>query len=95
MIIHIHCNLLPSYYINITFPRSYLNTCLLLEVLFMVLEGHLKVSLRVILTECFNTTGDLSLNFFYGHVLLFLLPKHPIYSPLFIYPLFAAVFIIL
>lgn len=39
---------------------------------FMVLEGHLKGSLVVVFTECFDIKGDLPLNFFLGHVLLFL-----------------------
>lgn len=32
----------------------------------------MKGSLVVIFTECFHITGDLSLNFFYGHAQLLL-----------------------
>lgn len=37
---------------------------------FMVLEACLKGSVMLVLTECFNVTGVLSLNFFFQRMLL-------------------------
>lgn len=39
---------------------------------FVVLEGHLKGSLVVVLTKFVSIKGALSLNYFFGHVLLLL-----------------------
>lgn len=65
----------------------------------MVLEGHLKGSLVVILNECLNITGDLTLNSFFRHVLLLLetelCTKTRLYSSLSVHPIVPAMFIIL
>lgn len=37
---------------------------------FMAMESHKKGSLVVLFTECFSIKGQLSLNFFFGHLLL-------------------------
>lgn len=59
----------------------------------MVLDGCLKESLMVVVTECPNITDDLLLNIFLGMHCYITAKKIPLYSSLSIYSLVPAMFL--